>query len=353
MEKTVQAGNLFGVYNPVALKIEQNISLKHLNTFRVEVYAKYFTEIFTSDELVELIKSPSLRDQKKLVLGEGSDILFTKDFDGLVIKDCMKGIEKVHENDDYVWIRASSGENWHSFVEYCMGQNWGGLENLALIPGNVGAAPIQNIGAYGAELKDSFHSLEFVDLESAKTKIMMKDECKFGYRYSTFKEKNLRNRIYITSVTFRLCKSPQININYQDLQNEIKTSQAAIKDVFDAVVAIRRRKLPDPELIGNAGSFFKNPIVSMEEFQSLKMKYPDIKGFISGNEVKLAAAQLIESCGWKNIRRGDVAVHPAQALVIVNYGNATGREIEEYAAEIRESVFEKYGIHLEAEVNII
>jgi len=330
----------------------ENISLKPYNTFGVDVNAAYFVEICSDNDLIKLINNQKFKSATKLILGEGSDVLFTKDFDGFVIKDSLKGIEIMHENEDFVWVKAASGENWHTFVEYCVNNNWGGIENLALIPGNVGASPIQNIGAYGAEVKDSFHSLEFIDLQSGRQNLLMKDECRFAYRRSIFKETDFQKNKYITSVSFQLRKNPVINLDYQDIKNEIKEKIPTIKDVFNAVVAIRQRKLPDPAIIGNAGSFFKNPSVSKETFEKLKLDFPELKGFESDYAVKLAAAQLIESCGWKNITENNVGVHHSQALVIVNFGGAKGKDILTYSQKIQKSVFDKFSIELIPEVNI-
>lgn len=330
----------------------ENISLKPFNTFGVEVKARYFAEINSEQDILQLIDNQLFKSLNKLILGEGSDILFTKDFEGLVLKDAIKGIGLMHEDENNVWIKAGSGENWHSFVEYCVNQNWGGIENLALIPGTVGASPIQNIGAYGAEVKNSIHSLEIIDLLTGKKRLMMNDECRFGYRWSIFKEKEWRNRYYIVSVSFMLDKNPILNTEYQDIKDELCTENPTIQDVFNAVVSIRRRKLPDPQVLGNAGSFFKNPVVSYEKYEKLLQKYPDLKGFETRYAIKLAAAQLIEKCGWKGVVENNTGVYHNQALVIVNYGGASGSDILRFAQKIQESVYQTFGIELIPEVNI-
>ena len=335
------------------MNLLENISLKPYNTFGVDVKARYFAEVFSIDDILQIIDNESFKLNQKLILGEGSDILFTRDFDGIIIKDYLKGIELMHENKDFVWLKVASGENWHSLVEYCVNNNWGGLENLALIPGTTGASPVQNIGAYGAEVKDCLHSLEYLDLTNAKLKIMMNEECKFAYRRSIFKENNFRNNKFITSVSFQLAKNPKVNFAYQDVKNEIKTNHPDIKEVFDAVVAIRKRKLPDPAVIGNAGSFFKNPVVSKDRYEKLLLSFPELKGYESDYCVKLAAAQLIDLCGWKNKRENNTGVHQSQALVIVNYGNASGQDIFQFSQKIQQSVYEKFGVELIPEVNIL
>jgi len=332
--------------------IKENISLKPYNTFGINIKARFYIEIEKEEDILQIIDNQEFKSCQKLILGEGSDILFTRDFDGLVLKDSIKGIEQMHENEDFVWVKAASGENWHTFVTYCVENNWGGLENLALIPGTVGASPIQNIGAYGVEVKDTLHSLEYIDMDSGKLRIMMKDECRFAYRRSIFKEHDFVNKKFITSVSFQLNKKPIIRSEYQELKNEIKSNNPSIKEVFDTIMAIRRRKLPDPAVLGNAGSFFKNPSVSKDKFEKLLLDFPELKGYNSEYAVKLAAAQLIELCGWKDIVENNVGVHGKQALVIVNLGNAEGKDILSFSKKIQKSVYEKFGVELIPEVNI-
>lgn len=334
------------------MEIRENISLKPYNTFGVDVKCAYFAEIHSPEDIQNIRTEKKFKTLPKLILGEGSDILFTRDFDGLILKDSIKNITIVHEDDDFIWIKASSGENWHSFVKYCVNNNWGGLENLALIPGTVGASPVQNIGAYGAELKDSFHSLEYINLETGKTGFMMNEDCRFAYRRSIFKEEAFRNKIYITSVSFQLAKKPVVNLSYPDLIAEMEGKEPTIHNVFEAVCRIREKKLPDPKVLGNAGSFFKNPVVSKEKYYKLAAEFPELKAYETQYAVKLAAAQLIELCGAKKLKENNVGVHEKQALVIVNYGNASGADILNFAKKIQHLVREKFSIELIPEVNI-
>ncbi|MBC8343208.1 MAG: UDP-N-acetylmuramate dehydrogenase [Bacteroidetes bacterium] len=331
---------------------QQNISLKNLHTFGVEAKAKLFCEISSEDELLELIQSPEFKENKWLILGEGSDVLFSQDFNGLIMKDNIKGIDQVYETDDFAFVKASSGENWHAFVEYCVNQNWGGIESLALIPGNVGASPLQNIGAYGAEVKDTIHSVEVFNFQTHEIEIILNKECGFSYRWSIFKEEQNKNKYFITSVTFRLAKTPVVNINYKDVKEETGKANPSIADVFHAVMAIRTRKLPSPKELGNAGSFFKNPHTSKTHYYELQKVYPDLKGFEEKDSIKLAAAQLIDLCGWKGKVEKGVGVYQQQALVICNYGNAKGSDVIGFAKKIQKSVKEKFGIDLIPEVNI-
>lgn len=337
----------------MSLSIEENISLKNLHTFHIEVNAKFYCKIKHYEEIFELIEYMKNPLHTMMILGEGSDVLFTKDFNGLIVHDSIKGIEKVYENEDYVWIKANSGENWHELVSYCVELNWGGIENLALIPGNAGAAPIQNIGAYGVEIKDVLHSIEAVDLKSGEELIFMNEELEFDYRWSIFKKPVNKGRYYINSITLKLAKNPEINLKYKDVEEEITSKTPNIKNVFDAIVAIRTRKLPDPNEIGNAGSFFKNPVIDQKQYDELIKTFPDLKSYPSKNGIKLPAAQLIDLCGWKNIKRNHVGVFKNQALVIVNFGNAKGMDVYNFSKEIQLSVKEKFGVQLEPEVNIV
>lgn len=334
------------------MQIQESVNLKNLHTFGVDVYAKHYTEINSEDELNKLHQHLKNKHEKYLILGEGSDVLFTQDFDGLIILDRIKGIDKVYETEEFVWVKTSSGENWHEFVRYCVENNWGGIENLALIPGNTGAAPIQNIGAYGVELKDSMHSLEIFDLNSGKISIVMNEECNFAYRWSIFKEEPHKNNSYIISVTFKLRKKPVYNIAYKDLQQELEGKEINLKNIFQAVIDIRSRKLPDPIEMGNAGSFFKNPVISTDKFEELKKTFPQLKGFEQGKGVKVPAAQLIDLCGWKEKPGKNVGVHQNQALVIINHGQASGKEIYEFSKQVQRSVFDTFGIEISPEVNI-
>jgi UDP-N-acetylmuramate dehydrogenase len=336
-------------------KIIENASLKPFNTFRIDAKARWLAEFATSEELGELLEWAG--ERKQLVLGGGSNILFTHDFDGLVLRNEIRGIELVDEDEDYVYVRAGAGEVWHGFVEYCLGRDWAGVENLSLIPGSVGAAPMQNIGAYGVEIKAVFYELEAWHIEERKAYTFTLNDCEFGYRDSVFKRR-FSGQFVILSVTFRLARKPAFHTSYGAIQQELErmgVREPSIRAVSDAVVAIRRSKLPDPAVIGNAGSFFKNPTIPDEQFEVLQAEYPEIVGYhnMGTDTTKLAAGWLIEQCGWKGYRRGDAGVHARQALVLVNYGGATGREIDDLSEAVVRSVREMFGVELEREVNII
>ena len=338
------------------MRLLQNHSLKNLNTFGVDVKAKLFAEIFSEEELINLLADQKINSENKLILGGGSNILFTKDYDGLVIKISTFGIKMIGEDDNSVLVEAGAGVTWNELVKYCVERNFCGIENLTLIPGTVGAAPIQNIGAYGEELADTFISLNGVFVETSVQKTFNKNECKFWYRSSIFKEE-LKNKFIITSVRFRLLKNFEPGTSYKNLKEYLSdknVSNPTIKDVSNAVAEIRRSKLPDPTKIGNAGSFFKNPILNENSFRSLKVEFPDIVSFSSDSgQIKISAGWLIEKCGWKGKRVGNVGTAPDHALVICNFGNATGSEIMEFAMRIKEEVANKFGIKLEEEVNIL
>lgn len=334
-------------------KISENISLRPYNTFGIDARAKYFAAFKDLDELVAF--SASDLELPTFILGGGSNILFTKDFDGLVLKNEISGIEKISEDDEYVYVKAGAGENWHRFVLYCIDRNWSGLENLSLIPGNVGASPMQNIGAYGVELKDFFYSLEAFHLEEKKIFSFSRNDCEFGYRNSVFKER-YKDQFIITSVTFQLRKTPVFNTSYGAIREELEkmgVKELSVQAISQAVINIRSSKLPDPKEIGNAGSFFKNPEVSLDKCQELQSEFPAIIAYPSGSKMKLAAGWLIEQCGWKGQRRGDAGCHEKQALVLVNYGNAKGQEILDLSDEILRSVNKKFGLILEREVNVL
>ena len=338
------------------MKLLQNHSLKNYNTFGVDISSKYFAEIFSEFELVELLNAKTYSFQKKLILGGGSNILFTKDFDGIIIKTSISGINIVEESENEVIIESGAGTIWDDLVAYCVEKNFGGIENLTSIPGSVGAAPIQNIGAYGQELSDTFLSLEGILIENGEKKIFLKDDCKFSYRKSVFKEE-LKNKIIITSVRLRLSKNAKVNATYKALVEYFSSKEKTnptIKDVRKAVAEIRQSRLPDPKVIGNAGSFFKNPEISFETFNRIKSEFQDIVNFSAEKEkVKIAAGWLIEKCGWKGKRVGDVGTSPENALVICNFGKATGNEIMEFAIRLKEEVTNKFGITLQEEVNIL
>lgn len=336
---------------------QQNVSLKLYNTFGIEATAKLFASFHSVDELTELLNdSERLPSDARLILGGGSNILLTKDVDGLVLKNEIMGIEKVAEDEDHIYIKAGAGENWHRFVLYCLEKNYAGVENLALIPGSVGASPMQNIGAYGVEIKDVFHSLEAFHLHDKTVQPFSLDDCKFGYRESVFKH-HFKGQFVITSVTYKLFKTPIYNTSYGAIQQELENmgvKSLSIQKIAQAVINIRTSKLPDWKQTGNAGSFFKNPEVPNNHYEDLKKSFPNIVGFpLANSNVKLAAGWLIEQCGWKGYRAGEAGCYPKQALVLVNYGNATGNEIYKLSEKILQSVKEKFGVMLEREVNII
>ncbi len=338
------------------LQIEENVSLLPFNTFGVNVRAKYFVVISSIDQLKELITSEQYKKEKRLVLGGGSNILFTRDFDGIVIKISIRGIKNVKESDTHTWIKAGAGVIWHDVVKHCIEHDLGGVENLSLIPGTVGAAPMQNIGAYGVEIKNVVDQVECMDVTTGEFRYFNNEECCFGYRESVFKQE-LKEKYFISSVTLSLTKKMHhLNTSYGAIQETLMQRHIhdpTIRDVSNAVIHIRQSKLPDPRELGNAGSFFKNPIITSEQYQSLKIKYPDMPGYSPVNqEVKIPAGWLIEQCGWKGKRVNNVGVHKHQALVIVNYGSATGNEIFQLAEEIKHSVEEKFGVKLMSEVNI-
>jgi UDP-N-acetylmuramate dehydrogenase len=343
------------------MKILHNISLKPYNTFGIDSLASSFIEIRHPDELSWLHQA-ELNTVKPdgqgniLILGGGSNILFTVDYNGLVIKMSISGIDIIKETADEVVVRVGAGENWDSFVEYCIGNGFYGLENLSGIPGNVGAAPIQNIGAYGTEMKEYFDSLEAFEIDSTDTIVYNKNECGFGYRDSIFKNE-LKGKVIILYVTFRLNKNPEINLSYKVLRERFSGTpmdSLSPSNIREAVLAIRNSKLPDPLILGNAGSFFKNPMVSEDRFSELMEEFPDIAHFrAEGVGVKIAAGWMIDKCGWKGYREGDTGVHKNQALVIVNHGKASGREILDLSHRVRDSVYEKFGIMLEPEVQVI
>ena len=338
------------------MKLAEDHSIKSLNTFGIDVKAKYIAEIFTKDELCKLLADKQYENIRKFVLGGGSNILFTKDYDGLIIKNSITGIKIIEEDKEFVIVEAGAGVNWDDFVSYCVEKRWGGIENLSLIPGTVGAAPLQNIGAYGQELKNVFYNLEGVHIESGEKKNFNITECSFGYRNSIFKNE-LKNEYVIIKVCLKLNKNPEINLSYPSVREELnnrKISRPVVKDLRKIVIDIRKAKLPDPKIIGNAGSFFKNPVISNEKFQILKSKYPDLNFYpVDDFHIKLSAAALIEKCGWKGKRIGNCGSYEKQPLVLVNYGGATAEDILNLANSIRSSVEEKFEISLDREVILI
>jgi UDP-N-acetylmuramate dehydrogenase len=336
------------------MQIQQNISLKAFNTFGIETKAGFFASFSNLSELTGLM-TPNSR-LPTLILGGGSNILFTGNFNGLVLKNEIKGIEKINEDNEFVYVKAGAGENWHRFVLHCIDHNWAGVENLSLIPGNIGASPMQNIGAYGVEIKEIFHELEAYHLQDKTIVQFGLADCGFGYRESVFKGK-YRDQFAILTVTYKLRKHPVFNTSYGAIGQELEEAgvkELSIKAISDAVIHIRSSKLPDPAVIGNAGSFFKNPQVSGVQFQTLKNQFPAMVGYpAKEGAVKLAAGWLIEQCGWKGYRKGDAGCHAKQALVLVNYGHASGKEIYDLSTAILQSVKEKFDVQLEREVNII
>jgi UDP-N-acetylmuramate dehydrogenase len=336
------------------MQIQENISLKPYNTFGINARARFFTSFKDTDELANLLTNDS--KLPTLILGGGSNILLTKDYDGLVLKNEITGITELHEDGEYVYVKAGAGVNWHQFVLHCIKRNWAGVENLSLIPGNVGASPMQNIGAYGVAIDDVFWDLEAYHLKEKKLVTFTRSDCEFGYRESVFKGK-YKDQFVILNVTFRLHKKPVFHTSYGAIEQELErmgAKELSIKAISDAVINIRSSKLPNPAVIGNAGSFFKNPSVSKEKFSVLKSKFENIVGHENmDGTFKLAAGWLIEQCGWKGFRRGDAGCHSKQALVLVNHGNASGNEIYNLSEEILQSVKEKFEIILEREVNII
>jgi UDP-N-acetylmuramate dehydrogenase len=336
------------------MNIHSLFSLKEYNTFDIDVNAVYSFFCFSEDSLSEILSSDIYKTNQTLILGGGSNVLFLNDFNGLVILMQNKGIEKIHEDNEFVYIQAAAGEDWDEFVEYCVQNNYGGLENLSLIPGTVGAAPIQNIGAYGVELKDVLMETEAVNRKSGIKRIFTNVECEFGYRESIFKNE-LKNQYIILNVTFKLTKRHQLKLDYGRLNDELDPiNNPRIKDVRDAVIRIRESKLPDPEEFPNAGSFFKNPIVPRKQFQYLKKRFPNLVSYPGGdNMIKLAAGQLIDLCDWKGKTEKGVGVFKNQALVLVNFNSASGQAIYDFSEKIKQSVFDKFGVEIEREVTVI
>lgn len=326
-----------------------------MNTFGIDVSAGLFTSVQTTEHVQELVLSSSFQTNKRLIIGGGSNILFTTNFNGLVVKNEIKGREIVSEDSNHFVVRAGAGENWHSFVSWCVDKGYAGLENLSLIPGCVGASPMQNIGAYGVEMKDVFHSLEAISTEDGTRKEFTPTECSFGYRESVFKNKE-KDRWIIVSVNFKLNKRPVFLTNYGAIEAELErmgVEHLTIRAIANAVINIRKSKLPDPKVLGNAGSFFKNPVIELEHFNTLKLKYPSMPSFpVSERAVKVPAGWLIETAGWKGKKIGDCGVHAHQALVLVNYGGSRGSEILELSTMIMGDISEKFQIQLEREVNI-
>lgn len=338
------------------MQITANTSLKPYNTFGIDASAKLFTAIHSVNDIHELLQHEEYKANTHVILGGGSNILLTQNINGLVIKNELKGIEVVKETENDVLVKCAAGEVWHEFVMYCIDKGYAGIENLSLIPGNTGASPMQNIGAYGVEIKDTFFELEAIDLETGKLSIFSKQDCDFGYRESVFKRR-YKDKFIITSVTFKLSKKPVFHTEYGAIQQELDhmgISELSIKAISQAVINIRSSKLPDPKKIGNSGSFFKNPEVTQATYERLKKEFPNLVAYpLDNNNYKLAAGWLIEQSGLKGYRAGDAGVHTLQALVLVNYGHATGKEIYNLSTKVLTTVNEKFGVMLEREVNII
>ncbi|MFY0608498.1 MAG: UDP-N-acetylmuramate dehydrogenase [Cyclobacteriaceae bacterium] len=336
--------------------IEENYSLKNHNTFRLDVNANFMASIVNAEDLEELYAMSKFKLAKKMILGGGSNVLFTRNFLGLVMKMEIQGIEVIQENEDSVLVSFGAGENWHQCVLWAVENGLFGIENLSLIPGTIGAAPMQNIGAYGVEIKEVFHSLEAYDIKAQKVIKFYKEDCKFGYRYSVFKGPR-KDKYIITKVNLRLSKKPSFNVSYGNIKEtleEMGVEELTLKAVSQAVINVRQSKLPDPMQIGNAGSFFKNPVIEREYFEALKAAYEGIPGYeVDAKSMKLPAAWLIDQSGWKGFRRGEIGVHDKQALVLVNHGNGKGKDILKLSTEIQKSVHQKFGVELEREVNVV
>ena len=338
------------------MQIQRNADLQPYNTFGIKAHAALLGRFSSTAQLRELLAMPDLEGMPKLFLGGGSNLLFTQDFEGAVFLNEIPGIAVVKEDADHVWVRAGAGVVWHNFVLHCVANGWGGVENLSLIPGKVGAAPMQNIGAYGVEIKDSFDSLEAYRLSDGEVVSFDREACAFGYRESFFKRKG-KDQYVILNVTFRLTKEHVLNTSYGNIAQELERmgiSKPTILDVSNAVIAIRQSKLPDPAVLGNAGSFFKNPVVPSALAERIKQTHPDLATYPAGEgQVKLAAGWLIEKAGWKGRKLGTHGVHDRQALVLVNYGGATGKEIYELSTAVLSAVRQQFGVELEREVNIL
>jgi len=338
--------------------MKYDVNLKEFNTFGIEVFAKEFDVLTSKDGAMHFFETYNLLEKEFLILGGGSNLLLTENFPGVVIHNQLKGLEIVKEDEDTVELKVGAGENWHDFVLQCIDKGFAGVENLSLIPGSVGASPMQNIGAYGVEVKDLITEVETINISTGKIQVFTNEECKFEYRSSIFKTTH-KNDYFISAVNFKLSKKPEFNVSYGAIKNQLEHNNVSqesltIKAVSDAVIAIRQSKLPDPAKIGNSGSFFKNPVVSKELFEKLKNQFKEMPAYeLPQGEFKLAAGWLIEKTGWKGYTEGNYGVHKKQALVLVNYGGASGLEIYDLSERILLSVHDKFGVTLEREVNII
>jgi len=338
----------------LTMLIQENASLKKYNTFGVEAKARYFGTFSSEQELKKLLSDPAFVNEQTMIMGGGSNILFTNDYDGLVLVNQIKGIEILEESEEYSIIRVGAGEEWDDLVDYCVKQGWGGLENLSYIPGSVGASPIQNIGAYGSEVKDTIAMVHTLNRQSLLPVLYAKEDCRFDYRDSIFKN-HLKDQRIITQVVFRLSKKPVFQLNYGNLKETVqKKGATTLQTIRRSVIEIRKSKLPEPEETGSAGSFFKNPVVSHQEYKTLRSRHPGMPSYsLPEKRHKIPAGWLIDQLGWKGHREGDAGVHEKQALVLVNHGKATGKEIFQLGQKIRKSVRETYQIDLKYEVNIL
>jgi len=350
---TVKLG-IYCLFEPGSMQTLTDLSLKPYNTFGIDVYADKIVGLHTQADISEAVDMGYFRGPH-VILGGGSNVLFTRPVQGTVLLNRLKGIHVLKEDDLHIYIEAASGEVWHDVVMFAVDRGWGGIENLSLIPGTVGAAPMQNIGAYGVELTQVFAHLTAVDLQNGMERRFEHADCRFGYRESVFKNL-LKGKYFIASVCLRLEKYPVLNTSYGAIREVLEKNNVVsptVKDISDAVIAIRRSKLPDPAITGNAGSFFKNPELTLEAFTLIRQNFPAIPSYPAGDKIKIPAGWMIEQCGWKGYRKGDAGVHPLQALVLVNYGSASGAEITHLAQEIQTSVLEKFGVQIIPEVNIM
>jgi len=329
----------------------KNYSLKNYNSFRVNHTANFFLKIENNKSLINFLSDKKFKNEKKLIIGGGSNILFTKNYEGVILYSCIKGIHILEENDNHIKVKVGSGENWDDFVKFCVSKNWYGIENLSLIPGSVGAVPIQNIGAYGVEVKDYIYDVNGIDLKNNTKKTYSNKSCDFEYRDSIFK-RELKNNFFVTEVTFILNKNKKFILDYSELKN-INSQSLTIQNVRDKIIEIRNSKLPDPKLLANAGSFFKNPVINIKIAKKIKEKYNDFKYYqINESMVKISAAWLIEKSGWKGHKEKNIGVYNKHALVLVNYSSENGKDIKILSKKIKESVLEKFNVTLEKEVNV-
>jgi len=336
--------------------LQEHVALNNFNTLGIQSHARYYVRIHDTQQLQQLLLAPQLKNLPRLTLGGGSNVLFLNDFKGIVLHMAIGGIATIREDPTHVWVKAGAGVNWHTLVLHCVNRNYAGIENLSLIPGTVGAAPVQNIGAYGVALSETFESLEAMEADSGAVHTFSKEDCAFGYRDSIFKNE-CKGQYIILSVTLKLHKKPAFRTTYGNLQDVLKAmgvQALSVRTISDAVIHIRKSKLPDPIHLGNAGSFFKNPIIAQQQFEQLKRTYPDMPGYAQPRDhVKVAAAWLIEQCGWKGKARGTVGVHQQHALVLVNYGSGTGQDIYQLALDIQQSVKDRFNIEITPEVQLI